>query len=125
MEMSITSVASRFVMTSNITTSETNIMKLAPMVMFSSTNTKCTRFVVKASEEAASGAISIEEDKSKPPQIGPKRGTKVLIILLREIAQLNGNFNSFVFKIYGYYPNTKVTDNLSINLVSLMAILLK
>ncbi|CAH1417856.1 unnamed protein product [Lactuca virosa] len=77
---SITYAASGFVVKSNISsTFETFTIKSA-MVMFPSKNTRSSRLVVKAAEEAAApvaaGATYTDEDKSKPPPIGPKRGTQ-------------------------------------------------
>ncbi|XP_071720898.1 photosystem I reaction center subunit IV A, chloroplastic-like [Rutidosis leptorrhynchoides] len=76
---SIASTTSGFVTKSNISIFETNTLK-SPMFMFSSIKTKATRLVVMAADEGAAGALSIEEDKTKPPPIGPKRGTNVRIL---------------------------------------------
>ncbi|XP_076906289.1 photosystem I reaction center subunit IV A, chloroplastic-like [Bidens hawaiensis] len=76
---SIASSATGFVVKPNmIITTQTNTHK-SPMVMFSTNNSRSrnSRLVVNAAEEPAAGAVSAEEDKSR---IGPKRGTKVIIL---------------------------------------------
>ncbi|KAL4587998.1 hypothetical protein LXL04_000876 [Taraxacum kok-saghyz] len=79
----IASAASGFVVKSNPGNFETITIKSA-IVTFPSKNTSNSRLVVKAAEDAAAppaaGATYTEEDKSKPPPIGPKRGTMVRIL---------------------------------------------
>lgn len=76
---SITFAASGFVVKSNISYTFETLSIKSTMVMFPSKNTRSSRLVVKATKEAttpvAASATYIDEDKSKPPPIGPKRGT--------------------------------------------------
>ncbi|KAJ0792523.1 putative photosystem I PsaE, reaction centre subunit IV [Helianthus annuus] len=69
-----------------IITTQTNTHKSTMVkVMFFFNNTRNSRMVVNAAEEPASGAISAEEDKTTPPPIGPKRGTKVFVLIKKMI----------------------------------------
>ncbi|KAI3801111.1 hypothetical protein L1987_29213 [Smallanthus sonchifolius] len=75
---SMASAASSFVVTPNVTS---NTITLKPnMVMLPFQNTRGSRLVVKAAEDAAPPAESAKEEKPKPPPIGPKRGAKVRIL---------------------------------------------
>ncbi|CAI9260674.1 unnamed protein product [Lactuca saligna] len=81
---SIASVASGFVVKSNICSTFKTFTIKSAMVTFPSKNTRSSRLVVKAAEEVAApvavSATDTDEDKSKPPSIGPKRGTQVRIL---------------------------------------------
>ncbi|KAD5317370.1 hypothetical protein E3N88_17316 [Mikania micrantha] len=78
---SMASAASRFLVTPSATAPNTTTAKFN-MVMFPFQNTRCSRLVVKASDEAdappatAEPATPAKEEKPKPPPIGPKRGAK-------------------------------------------------
>ncbi|XP_076898375.1 photosystem I reaction center subunit IV A, chloroplastic-like [Bidens hawaiensis] len=79
---SMASAATRFVVTPNVTTSNTTSLK-PNMVMLPIQNTRGSRLVVKATEEPAPPAATAEpvnEEKPRPPPIGPKRGAKVRIL---------------------------------------------
>ncbi|KAL8254485.1 hypothetical protein R6Q59_032706 [Mikania micrantha] len=82
---SMASAASRFLVTPSATAPNTTTAKFN-MVMFPFQNTRCSRLVVKASDEAdappatAEPATPAKEEKPKPPPIGPKRGAKVKIL---------------------------------------------
>ncbi|XP_076958613.1 photosystem I reaction center subunit IV, chloroplastic-like [Bidens hawaiensis] len=79
---SMASAATRFVVTPNVTTSNTTSLK-PNMVMLPIHNTRGSRLAVKATEEPAPPAATVEpvkEEKPKPPPIGPKRGAKVRIL---------------------------------------------
>ncbi|KAJ0796640.1 putative photosystem I PsaE, reaction centre subunit IV [Helianthus annuus] len=83
---SMASAASTFVMTPNVTSNRITV-KPNMVVMLPSQNTRGSRLVVKAAEEAAPPAATAEpakveakEEKPKPPPIGPKRGAKVRIL---------------------------------------------
>ncbi|KAM0026741.1 putative photosystem I PsaE, reaction centre subunit IV [Helianthus debilis subsp. tardiflorus] len=78
---SMASAASRFVVTPNVTSNTTTVKP--NMVMLPIQNTRGSRLVVKAAEDAAPPAANVEaakEEKPKPPPIGPKRGAKVRIL---------------------------------------------
>ncbi|KAK9057412.1 hypothetical protein SSX86_022247 [Deinandra increscens subsp. villosa] len=79
---SIASTAATGFVVKPITITTTGTTKLrSSMVMLSSKTTRNSRLVVNAAEEAAAPpAITAGEDKSQPPPIGPKRGTKVKIL---------------------------------------------
>ncbi|MFS7888495.1 putative photosystem I PsaE, reaction centre subunit IV [Helianthus anomalus] len=69
--------ASSFVVTPNVTSNTTTVKP--NMVMLPIQNTRGSRLVVKATEDAAPPAATVEaakEEKPKPPPIGPKRGSK-------------------------------------------------
>ncbi|KAI3749587.1 hypothetical protein L2E82_20201 [Cichorium intybus] len=78
---SMASAATGFVVAQNMTSNTTTVK--CSMVTFSSKNTKSSRLVVKAADEAAPPAATtepIKEAAPKPPPIGPKRGAKVRIL---------------------------------------------
>ncbi|KAJ0914663.1 putative photosystem I PsaE, reaction centre subunit IV [Helianthus annuus] len=78
---SMASAASSFVVTPNVTSNTTTVKP--NMVMLPIQNTRGSRLVVKAAEDAAPPAVTVEaakEEKPKPPPIGPKRGAKVRIL---------------------------------------------
>ncbi|KAF5801585.1 putative photosystem I PsaE, reaction centre subunit IV [Helianthus annuus] len=78
---SMASAASSFVVTPNVTSNTTTVKP--NMVMLPIQNTRGSRLVLKAAEDAAPPAVTVEaakEEKPKPPPIGPKRGAKVRIL---------------------------------------------
>ncbi|KVH94255.1 photosystem I reaction center subunit IV A, chloroplastic [Cynara cardunculus var. scolymus] len=78
---SMASAATGFMVTPNLTSNTTTVR--CTMLMFSSKNTRSSRLVVKAADEAApptAAAPLAAETAPKPPPIGPKRGTKVRIL---------------------------------------------
>ncbi|KVI12319.1 photosystem I reaction center subunit IV, chloroplastic-like [Cynara cardunculus var. scolymus] len=83
---SMASAASRFMVTPNVTTSNTTTIKPNMVVLLPSQNTRASRLVVRAAEDAAPPPAAGEPttstiaEKPKPPPIGPKRGTKVRIL---------------------------------------------
>ncbi|MFS7888498.1 putative photosystem I PsaE, reaction centre subunit IV [Helianthus anomalus] len=78
---SMASAASSFVVTPNVTSNTTTVKP--NMVMLPIQNTRGSRLVVKAVEDVAPPAATVEvakEEKPKPPPVGPKRGAKVRIL---------------------------------------------
>uniref|UniRef100_A0A2P2K8G0 Photosystem I reaction center subunit IV Aic n=1 Tax=Rhizophora mucronata TaxID=61149 RepID=A0A2P2K8G0_RHIMU len=83
---SMASAALGFVLTPSVSTN-TGSASRTNMVFFSSKNSakSTSKLVVRAAEEGAAppaATAAPEAPKPKPPPIGPKRGTKVTIILL-------------------------------------------
>ncbi|PWA72404.1 photosystem I PsaE, reaction centre subunit IV [Artemisia annua] len=80
---SMACAASSFLVTPNVT-SNTTTVKINMVSMLPSQNTRGSRLVVRAAEEAAPApaatAEAVKEEKPKPPPIGPKRGSKVRIL---------------------------------------------
>ena len=78
---SMASAATGLVVGPNVTANTASVK--FTMVMFSSKTPRSLRLVVKAADEAAPPAATVEPTKEaapKPPPIGPKRGAKVRIL---------------------------------------------